>query len=283
MGWTRKLNPANWPMFQESASATQQRNDLNKTGDAANRFANYAQGGYQNLGVESQSVRDALRRQAQGQDSLSSEQLRQGLGQQLAAQRSMAASASPQNAAMAARTGAMQMGRAQAGMTGQAAMAGIAERNAAQQALAQMLMQQRQQDLQAALGSRGNAVSAFGGVSPEKSGLEKAQPLISAAGGAAALAASDRRLKHEVADGDGDARTAIDGLRAYSFKYKDEKYGKGKQVGVMAQDLEKAGLKHAVIDTPSGKMVHGAKLATANTAMIAALGRRLSKLEGGGK
>jgi len=36
-----------------------------------------------------------------------------------------------------------------------------------------------------------------------------------------------------------------------------------------------------VIDTPEGKIVHGAKLAGANTAMLAALGKRVSELEGG--
>ncbi len=35
------------------------------------------------------------------------------------------------------------------------------------------------------------------------------------------------------------------------------------------------------LSAPEGKAVHGAKLATSNTAMIAALARRLGKLEEG--
>ncbi len=72
----------------------------------------------------------------------------------------------------------------------------------------------------------------------------------------------------------------LNALRSFSYRYKDEdKYGKGERTGIMAQDLERAGIKHAVIDTPSGKMVHGAHLATANTAMLAALRRRVERIE----
>jgi hypothetical protein len=73
------------------------------------------------------------------------------------------------------------------------------------------------------------------------------------------------------------------GLRSYTFKYKDKKLGKDRELGVMAQDLERSGLKHTVIETPKGKAVHGAALATANTAMLSALERRVSKIEGGKK
>ena len=69
-------------------------------------------------------------------------------------------------------------------------------------------------------------------------------------------------------------------LKAFSYKYKDEKYGKGKQHGVMAQDLERAGLGHAVINTPRGKMVDGGKAALSSLGLVAALGKRVSELEG---
>jgi hypothetical protein len=267
----------------EPAGAVEKRNNLNETASAANSFADQGQAGYGAMTAESAQQREALRRLAQGHDSLSSEQLRQGLQQNMSAQRSMAASASPQNGPMAALMAAQNMGRMGAGMSGQAAMAGIQERNAAQQQLGQMIMQQRGQDQQVALGSRGNAVSGYGGVTPDKQFMEKIAPLLNAGVGAASLAASDRRLKEDVKDGSKDVNKAIEGLRSYSYKYKNEKLGKGKQVGIMAQDLEKAGLKHAVIDTPGGKIVHGGKLAAANTAMLAELGKRLSKLEKGKK
>jgi len=187
------LNPLTWPgqvvqrfkddskpggLFGDSQSQVNQREQLAGQGAAASNFANTGEQGYGAMSTEAQQAREQLRRLAGGQDSLSAEQLRQGLQQNLAAQRSMAASASPQNAAMAARTAAMQMGRLGAGMSGQAALAGIQERNAAQQALAQMIMQGRAQDLQAALGSRQNAISGYGGYTPEKGFLEKWGPAI---------------------------------------------------------------------------------------------------------
>lgn len=170
----------------EPESAKQKREDLNKQGGAASGFADQGQQGFGALGAEAQQSRDFLRRLASGQESISAEQLRQGNQQALASQRSMAASASPQNAAMAARTAAMNTGRIQMGLAGQQAQAGLAERQAAQQALANMILQQRQQDLQAALGSRQNAISAFGGVTPDKSMLEKWGGAVAAGAGMAA-------------------------------------------------------------------------------------------------
>jgi hypothetical protein len=57
-----------------------------------------------------------------------------------------------------------------AGLAGQQAVAGIQERQAAQNALNQMLMRQRQQELQAALQSRQTAM----GINPQgPTGTEK--------------------------------------------------------------------------------------------------------------
>jgi hypothetical protein len=170
----------------ESDSAKQKRAALDAQGGVASGFAHTGEQGYGAMTQEAQASRDYLRRLASGQDSVSAEQLRQGLQQNLAAQRSMAASASPANAPMAARTAAMQMGRMGAGMSGQAAIAGLQERQQAQKALADMIMGQRAQDLQASLGSRQNAISAYGGVTPDKSFLEKYGNMIASG---AALAA----------------------------------------------------------------------------------------------
>lgn len=248
---------------------------------ASSGFADTAQGNFNALTGRGQAGLDYLQGQMMGQNSVSAEQLRQGLAQNQAAQMSMAAGAAPRNAAMAARTAAIQMGRLGAGMSGQAALAGLQERNQAAQLFGQQLGQMRGQDLNAALQGRQSAIAGYGGyttpMTPEPSWLEKYGPAIQGAAGA--IAASDRRLKTDIRDGEDDVNKAIEGVRAYVFKYKGKKYGKGKQVGILAQDLERAGLGHAVIDTPEGKMVHGAKLATANTSMIAALGRRLKKIE----
>jgi hypothetical protein len=172
----------------ESQSSVDKRDNLNQQGSAASDFAGVGQQGYGAMTAEAQQSRDYLRQLASGQHSVSAEQLRQGLQQNLAGQRSMAASASPQNSAMAARTAATNMGRLGAGMSGQAALAGLKERQQAQKALADMIMGQRQQDLQAALGSRNTAVGAYGGVTPDKSFIEKYGNAIGAGAGIAAKA-----------------------------------------------------------------------------------------------
>lgn len=263
----------------ESQSAMDQRNNLNTQGAAASGFANEAQANYGALTQESKQARDYLRDLASGKNSLSAEQLRQGNQQTMSAQRSMAASASPQNGPMMALAAAQNMNRASMGLAGQQAMAGIAERQAAQQGLANMISQERGQDVNAALGSRGNAIQGYGGMKPDGSFMDKYGGMIVGGLGAAAKF-SDERLKEDIDDGDVDASKALKGLRAYTYKYRDKGLGKKRELGIMAQDLEKAGLKHTIIETPRGKAVHGAALSTANTAMLAALEKRVSKMEG---
>jgi len=252
---------------------------LAQQGAQAGIFADQAQQGYAYYGGQANQALGGLRAIANGQNSVSAMQLAQAQQQNLAAQRSLAAGASPQAASMAARTAAIQMGRSNAGLAGQQAMAGIQERNQAWNQYGQMLGTLRGQDLNAALSSRSNAMTGYGAPAtgaPQPSWIQEYGPAIAAG---VAYAASDRRLKKDVKDGEDDANKATKKLSPFAFAYKDPKYGAGKQLGVMAQDLERAGLGHAVIDTPAGKMVHGAKLATSNTAMIAALGRRLARLE----
>ncbi len=173
----------------ESQSSIDKRNNLNETASAANSFADQGQNNYGAMTAEAQGAREALRGLANGQNSLAAEQLRQGLQQNMNAQRSMAASASSSNSPMAALHAAQNMGRMGAGMSGEAAMAGIAERQAAQKALADMIMAQRQQDANVALGSRQNAIGGFVGTTPDKSTLEKwAGPIAGGLGAGAKLA-----------------------------------------------------------------------------------------------
>ncbi len=260
--------------------------NLSQMGGQAADFGRTGEAGFGQLGKESADLRAQLGRYASGQESLSAEQLRQGLQQNQAAQQSMAAGARPQNAAMAARTAAMNMGRMGAGLSGQQAMAGIAERQAATQSLGNMIGQGQQMNLQAALGGRGQAIDAYGnvlnakvGIAGQPSGWDK---MLGAAIPAAGLVAamSDRRLKEKVVDGEKDADDFIKGLRAYKFEYKDPKHGAGERVGIMAQDLEKSKAgRTAVVETPHGKAVHGGHLATAIAATLPGLAKRLSKLE----
>jgi hypothetical protein len=268
------------PNLTGDPTADAQRANLNAQGGAASGFADQGQQGYGAMTEEAKQARDYLRALASGQNSVSAEQLRQGNQQTLSAQRSMAASASPQNGPMAALAAAQNMNRASMGLAGQQAVAGLAERNAAQQGLADMILKQRQQDAQVALDSRGNAISGYGGAKPAGSTLDKYGNVVVGTLGAIAKF-SDKRLKHEINDGDDDANATLKGLRAFTYKYKDKALGKDRELGVMAQDLENAGLKHTIIETPRGKAVHGGALATANTAMLAALEKRVSKMEGG--
>lgn len=162
-----------WTWGDESESAKQQREDLGNQGGMASWFGDAGQDNYGKTTAEGEQARELMRRRAMGEDSMSAEQLRQGLQRQYAQQRSMAASASPQNAAMAARTAMMGANRAATGMAGNAAMAGIAERQAAADAWARAIAEARGQDVNVALGSRQNAINAFGGQKAEGSTLDK--------------------------------------------------------------------------------------------------------------
>jgi hypothetical protein len=97
----------------------------------------------------------------------------------------MQASASPGNAAMAARMASQNAARLGYGMSGQAATAGIQERMAASQAYNDAIARQRAMELQQALGSRQNATAAYGGVTPDKSFIDKWGPAIIGGIGAA--------------------------------------------------------------------------------------------------
>lgn len=322
MGWTDYLNPINDvkallnPLTQspDAGIEAERKRMLQANAARAGEFADSNQEQAYALGQRGNTALDYMQGQMQGQNSVSALQLQQALQQQLAQQQAFAASASPQNAAMAARTAAIQGGRLGAGLAGQQAMAGLAERNQAAQQYAQLLQGLRGQDVNAALGSRQNAISGYGSGAfgaPAPSFIQQVGPAavggLGAAfgGGAPAVApaaapagwgggvwqddglgnglgnygASDRRLKKRVRSADDDASEAASKLPAFAYAYKDKRFGEGKQLGPMAQDLEKAGLGHTVLNTPGGKVVHGAKLALANTAMVSAMARRLDSLE----
>lgn len=276
-----------WLDQDPGADAEKKRKELlYNQGRLANRFADQAQGSYGQMTTRGNQALDALQAQAMGQNSVSAEQLRQGLGQMYAQQQSMATGASPRNQAMAARNAAMNSARLGQGMAGQQALAGLQERNQAWGQYGNMVQGMRGQDINAALGSRAAAIGAYGAQNagtPEKSNIEKWGPAIGDGIGAAAKMFSDKRLKTDIEDGTDAADTAARKLSPFAYRYKDERMGRGPQLGVMAQDLEKAGLGQAIIETPHGKAVDPGKLSGANTAMIASLARRLAKLEESGK
>lgn len=265
---------------------------LGRTSNRAARFSDERQKRFARLGQDQGDLANAIRNRISSGNTVSGEILRQGLHQNLAAQRSLAAGASPSNSAAAARQAALQTGRLGAGLAGQQALAGAQERLASEQTLGGILNNQRQQELNATLGSRQQALGGFGAIESQRGNRFNSllgQPtagehLLGAIQGGASVAAlaSDKRLKTEIVDGDKDADAFIKSLKAYKYKYKNSKFGEGEQLGIMAQDLEKSGLgKQAVIETPQGKMVHGAKLAGALAAVVARQQGRIDKLEKG--
>lgn len=118
-------------------------------------YAAYAAHQYQQNQQQVQAQMAQLQAIQSGRNSVSAEQLRQGLQQNVAAQQSMAAGAAPQNQVMAARTAMMQTGRLGAGLAGQQAVAGLQERNQATMAMNGLLANNGQLANSAALGGWG--------------------------------------------------------------------------------------------------------------------------------
>lgn len=101
------------------------------------------------------------------------------------------------------------------------------------------------------------------------------------AGATAAAAASDKRLKDNIEDFD--ASAFLDSLTPSKYNYKNpEKHGQGKQVGVMAQDVEKE-VPQMVEEGPDGKYLDYNKAGGPIFASMANLHQRLKKIEGKGE
>jgi hypothetical protein len=269
----------NYQEWSEDPAETTRQDSLYGQADAAGAFADRAGGNYDALGGEANTERDYLRQVARGNESVSQRQLQESLQQNQAAQQSMAAGARPGNAAMAARGAAMNAGRQGQALAGQQATAGMQERQQAQRALQEAILRQRQQELQGATAGRGQAIGGYQAPVEGGSGSEQAMGLVSTGAGLISMI-SDERLKEDIEDGDFDADAALRALKSHSYQYKDQKHGSGKQLGIMAQELEANGLGQAVFETEDGdKAVHGAKLAGALAAMLPGINKRLEKLE----
>lgn len=306
--------------FGSGDPTNQDRTGLRANGAAGAAMGAQGQAGYTADTGQLGAQQKYLQQLASGQNSVSAQQLQQALGQNQAQQMSMAAGAAPQNAAMAARNAAMNSARLGTGLAGQQAVAGLQERNQANEQLAQLNLGMRGQDASMAQGGLGIANQAYGTAiaNPQKTGagliggalggLASYAPMAFGMGRGAPQSSpggpglgsmsnpvptssyggtpsdgyfySDRRLKTDVKDAKGKASSMLDGLKAYAYRYEDDTHGKGEQVGVMAQDLERNGLGSVVEDTARGKRVHGGKLAAANTAMLVALADRVKKIEG---
>ena len=203
------------------------------------------------------------------------------LAQQLAAARSNKAV----NPALAFRQ-TQQMGSQAAMQTNQAA--GIAKMQEQQQnqAAYQNFMNGVQSNRLGALGAGTGAAQALASKNAADAQAQNGfmGNIMSTAGTlGAAYMMSDENVKKNVkkADGDASPKSFLDALTAYNYKYKDSKNGKGEQLSVMAQDLEKAGPvgKAMVQETPQGKMVDYGKGFGAILAAQADLNERLKDIE----
>lgn len=106
------------------------------------------------------------------------------------------------------------------------------------------------------------------------------QGISAGASAGAAFAASDEKLKKDIKSADDKLGSFLDALEAKQYEYKDKKFGDGKYVSPMAQDLEKTDLgKDLVINTPEGKMVDYGKAAGTMLAAQVSLNDRLSAVE----
>ena len=94
--------------------------------------------------------------------------------------------------------------------------------------------------------------------------------------------ASDERLKTDVTDARSEVDEMLDALAPKSYVYKDEKFGKGRRAGIMAQDLQRSTAGARIVeDTPEGKMLDVNKALSAALAASARLNERVRRLEGG--
>jgi hypothetical protein len=97
---------------------------------------------------------------------------------------------------------------------------------------------------------------------------------------------SDEDLKTDIDYDPKDVQKFMDRLKPAAYDYKDEVKdsplaSKNRELGVMAQDLEKSKLgKESVEDTEGGKVVDYDNLEPKMLASIAALNKRLKELEG---
>lgn len=206
----------------------------------------------------------ALQAQMMGQGQRTSAAQMQnnaGFGKAIAGQQAMAASARPGYEGMAQRQAAQNVGALQANQAVQGSQIGLQEQEEARRRYMEFLMALRQQQMGQPTGGDRFMGAASGAI---QAGLF-----------------SDERLKTDIDDGGKDADEFIDAIRAKKWRYKDgPKHGEGKRLGVMAQDIERAELaKHAVLDTPEGKMIDTAKIAGPVLAAIGRLGEKVKALE----
>jgi len=92
---------------------------------------------------------------------------------------------------------------------------------------------------------------------------------------------SDVNQKTNIAPAHDEISQILDGLRPYTFDYKEAAYGVTPQIGILAQDLEKTEFGRSIVQqTPNGKMIMVPQAVGALLAAVASLHTRVKQLEG---
>lgn len=91
---------------------------------------------------------------------------------------------------------------------------------------------------------------------------------------------SDEDKKNFLKEKDELVHAFLDALEPYQFEYKNEKHGKGKKYGVMAQDLEKSKVGESIVkETDEGKQIDIASGLGTTLAALGYIHERLKQLE----
>ncbi len=249
------------------------------------------QGQYQD---QQAALANQLSQQAQGQGisgTLAQSLLQRSQDQNLAQSRALAGSARGNiNPALLQRQMMQQnaIGNQQLGT--QAAQFGMQQQLGAQQQLGGLLnnaagqgLNYEQLSFQNALEQARNKLAAqqINAQTAQGNTQARAQTMggLISGGASAAAALSDERMKKDITDGSKDIRGFLDAIGTHKYNYKDEKYGKGPQVSVMAQELEKTPVgKQMVVETEHGKVVDYGKGFAAILAAQADLNKRLKSM-----
>ena len=118
-------------------------------------------------------------------------------------------------------------------------------------------------------------------------GAAKTQMLGNVIGAGAAVGAklaSDAANKKNIRSGEKDMRAFVDALDAHTYEYKNSNIdgaAPGKRYGIMAQALERSAAGKSIVrETPEGKKVDVAQGLGVALAALAAMNKRLGKVEG---
>lgn len=267
------------------------------------------------------SLADQLQKVASGQQMGAGEMaIRRGMNQAAAAQQAQAAMARGGMAGIAGRSAARNLGNLSVDAAGQGAQAALQDQGAARNLLAGVLGQGRGADIgiatnqaglnqQTSLANQDAELKARGmddqarlaylaqmhGISVAEMQARLAQeaanmgqtgilPDLLQAGGAlggAAIMASDRSLKTDVAEAGEAVDDLLDSLDPVRFRYVEPaKHGDGEYAGILAQDAQRTDLgREMVLETPDGLMLDAKKTVGVLLAAVARLNQRVRELE----